>query len=342
MKKVLFIVTKSENGGAQTWVKEQIEILQGLHDVYLVTDEEGWLVQNTQVKKYFTNIKIRKKFSLSFLIQFSNFLKENNIDLIVASSANAGIYSRLSKLLYRTKIIYVGHGWSSVYNGGKLKKLYMGIENFLSKYTESILCVSAADYNRARDEIGIDEKKLKVIRSKIMPMEKKSERQNNEKLKILSVARFRLPKRNDLLIQSMKNIDADLYLVGDGPLRKNLEKQNNNKNIHFLGEIDGFNEFYKYDIFVLISDSEALGLSAVEAMSAGLPLVLSNVGGCPELIDNNGVLVENNADSITDGIKKAIKQRRDFSNKSLELFENEFDLIKNKYIYIDYYHSILN
>lgn len=339
MKKVLFILTKSENGGAQKWVKEQIEILKDDFEVYIVTDEEGWLIKNTTTKAFLTDMNIRKKFSLSFLLKFSKFVKDNDIDLIIASSANAGIYSRLSKLFYKTKVIYVGHGWSSIYNGGKLKWLYTSIEKFLSYFTESILCVSESDYKRAKNEIGIDEKKLKLIKNKIIPMKRKDDQSQNNPVKILSVARFRYPKRNDLLIKAMQYIDAELFLVGDGPLRKEYEKVKSNK-IHFLGEIDGFNEFYKYDIFVLISDSEGLPLSAIEAMSAGLPLVLSNVGGCPELIDGNGILVNNHVNSIYNGILSAIRKSKEYSKKSLINFNQEFNLINFKQEYIDYYTKI--
>lgn len=339
MNKILFVITKSENGGAQKWVKEQTEIAKDSFDVYLATDEEGWLVKNTKVKAYLTDSRIRKKFSFSYLLIFSKFLKENQIDIIVASSANAGIYSRLSKLFYRTKVIYVGHGWSSIYNGGKLKWFYTGIEKLLSFMTDSILCVSQSDYARAKDEIGINEKKLKLIPNKIMPMRRREEVMTHSKIKVLSVARFREPKRVDLLIKAMKNIDSELYLVGDGPLRKEYEAISNEE-VHFLGEVDGFDEFYKYDIFILISDSEGLPLSAIEAMSARLPLVLSNVGGCPELIEGNGVLVENTILSIEEGIILSINNINKYSDKSLEIFNKKYNLFKLKEIYIEYYKKI--
>ncbi len=339
MKKILFIVTKSENGGAQKWVKEQVEILKDEFEVYIATDEEGWLIQNTKVKSYLTDMNIRKKFSFSFYLKFLKFIKNNQIDLIVASSANAGIYSRLSKLLFKSKIIYVGHGWSSVYNGGKLTWLYTGIEKYLSYLTESVLCVSESDYARAKDVIRIDEKKLKLIKNKIIPMKNKQGSAKHSTIKVLSVARFRLPKRVDLLISAVKNIDAELYLVGDGPLRNEYETISNDR-VHFLGEVDGFDNFDKYDIFTLVSDSEGLPLSAIEAMSAGLPLVLSNVGGCPELIKENGVLVENNISDISNGIIECINNIGVYSKNSKNLFDTEFDLMKNKSIYIEYYKEI--
>ena len=125
MKNILFIVTKSENGGAQKWTKEQIEICSTFFECFLATDTDDWLTRNVIVKKNFLDILIYKRFSLKYLFKLSKFIQENNINMIIASSANAGIYARLVKLLNPTiKVIYVSHGWSSIYNGGKLKFLY--------------------------------------------------------------------------------------------------------------------------------------------------------------------------------------------------------------------------
>jgi glycosyltransferase involved in cell wall biosynthesis len=339
MKKILFIVTKSENGGAQKWIKEQIEILKDEYELFLVADEEGWLVKNTQVSKILTSKDIYQRFSLRFFIKFIKFIKFNKIDLIVASSANAGIYSRLVKLFHRCKVIYVSHGWSSVYNGGRLTRLYAFIEKQLSKLSDSILCISESDYKKAKDIIGIETGRLKLIPNKIFPMQKKINR-GDTRLKLLIVARLRYPKRVDLLIESLNDLDIDLFIVGDGPLMIEMEKYKVQKNIHFLGEVDGFSNFKNYDIFALISESEGLPLSALEAMSAGLPLILSNVGGCSELIYDNGVLVENNIDDIHNGIIKTIQNIENYSLNSKLLFDRKFNLSKNKVDYISFYKDI--
>jgi glycosyltransferase involved in cell wall biosynthesis len=343
-KKILFIITKSENGGAQTWVKEQIDILKDSYRVYIATDEEGWLIKASYKDDYMVDKRIKKIFSFSYLYKLSKFIKKHKIDLIVANTANAGVYGRLSQLFYETKVIYVGHGWSSIYNGGKLTFVYTAIERYLSYITDSVLCVSDSDYKKAYKNIGIDRKKLKLIKNKILPLKRAdfSNRDSGQKERIVMVARFRNPKRQDLIVKAIKKMDnAELYLVGDGPTKREFEHIDSEK-IHFLGEVDGFDEFYKYDIFALISDSEGLPLSAVEAMSAGLPLVLSNVGGCPELIDGNGVLVDNSVDSIVKGLQEAIDKKLEFSKRSLEIFDQEFNLEKFSKVYLDYYGTILD
>lgn len=343
MKKVLFMVTKSENGGAQKWSKEQIEICSEDFNCYLATDENGWLSQNVKVKNKYLSTLIKKRLSLRYLLDLNKFIKENNIDLIIASSANAGIYSRLIKILNRSvKIIYVSHGWSSIYNGGKLAFLYTFIEKQLSKISDSILCISKQDYQNAQDIIGIEKNKLKWITNKIFSLNKNKDFKETKKIKLLSVARLTSPKRIDLIINATKNIDnLELYIVGDGILRNSLEAIKH-KNVFFLGEIDAFDDFAAYDIFTLISESEGLPLSALEAMDAEMPLILSDVGGCSELIENNGVLTNNNVDEIKKAIELCIVNKTTYSKQSKDNFNKKFDLELNKSIYLEYYNKILN
>ena len=103
MKNILFIVTKSQNGGAQKWTKEQIEICSNNFKCFLATDENGWLSQNIKVQDKFLNKLIYIRFSFSYFLELNKFLKSNDIDLIVSSSANAGIYSRIVKLFNKKK-----------------------------------------------------------------------------------------------------------------------------------------------------------------------------------------------------------------------------------------------
>lgn len=344
MKNILFMVTKSQNGGAQKWTKEQIEICSKDFRCFLATDQDGWLSKNVDVKDKFLNNLIHKRFSSSYLLELNKFIKNNEIDLIISSSANAGIYSRLIKLLNKKiKVIYVSHGWSSIYNGGKLAFLYTFIEKQLSKMSDSILCISKKDFENAQNIIEINENKLKWITNKIYPTKNNEiiERQDKT-IKLLTVARLESPKRVDLLIEATKDLDnIELHIVGDGSQRNYLESIKH-KNVIFNGEIDGFNDFKNYDIFALISDSEGLPLSALEAMSSELPIVLSDVGGCFELIDENGILIKNNVDEIKNAIINTISNKNKFSTNSINLFNSKYNLELNKNIYISYYKDILN
>lgn len=339
---ILFLVTKSEIGGAQKWTKEQIEICSHEFNCFLATDKPGWLSENAAAKAIYLNADIYRRLSLSYLFSLYKFVKTNDINLIVASSANAGIYARLIKLLHHNvKVIYVSHGWSAIYNGGKLKAFYIFVERQLAKISDSILCVSTEDYNNAKQIIRIDNRKLHIIVNKIFPIKSTKERNaDSSAINILMVARLAPPKRADLLINACKDIDVNLHIIGDGILKNTLQELPI-KNVVFHGEVPNFSNFNSYDIFALISDSEGLPISALEAMSAGMPLILSNVGGCAELINNNGMLVKNNINDIKSGIIACLKNLEIFCANSVTLFRSKFDLEQHKDEYINYYKKFI-
>ena len=305
-KKIAIVITKSEIGGAQTWALELYNILKNFFDVYLITSEKGWLTEHFPIKNIFIIPELASIKKPSCIFKISKILKENNIDTVISNSANAGLYSRLAKILKPHNHIYVSHGWSCIYNGGKFKIIFCLIEKLLSFITNTILCVSERDKKNAIDIIGINKNKISVIKNRISPLKRKEN--INERLKALFVGRLTHPKRADLFIEAAKRQPfIDFYIVGDGPLLESLKSQYSDtyKNIFFLGEISNFNTYCDFDIFVLCSDSEGLPMSAIEAGSAGLPLILSDVGGCSELIyysnnKSNGLLIKNNVDNLSE------------------------------------------
>ncbi|WGO83648.1 glycosyltransferase [Arsenophonus apicola] len=329
-KKIVFVVTKSGIGGAQTWIYELKKIIQPYYDIYLIVSEHGWLTDKFDKNKVKIIPDIIKFFSFKASYKIAKYLKTISADVIISNSANAGVHARLSKLLYNHKHIYVSHGWSCIYNGGKFKKLFCFIEKTFSSITDCILCVSNRDSNNAINIIGIDEKKISIIRNSISPLTCKVTK--NKRKKIIFLGRLVHPKRPDLFIHASKYFpDADFYLVGDGPQKYLFEgKENKRNNLFFLGEIKNFNSFHEYDIFILCSDSEGLPMSALEAASAGLPLLLSNVGGCAELIFSkdgisNGLLFENTLDSLNCAIKNMLDDYDIFLHKAQSL-RAEFDI----------------
>ncbi|EOI2317005.1 glycosyltransferase [Proteus mirabilis] len=338
-KKIAIVITKSEIGGAQTWVVELYNILKPIFDVYLITSEKGWLTMHFPIKNTFIIPELASAKKPSCILEISKILKKNNIDTVISNSANAGLYSRLAKLLKPHYHIYVSHGWSCIYNGGKFKHIFCLVEKLLSKITDTILCVSERDKKNAIDIIGINKKRIHVIKNKISPLREK--KIINTRLKALFVGRMVHPKRADLFIKAAKKSpDIDFYLIGDGPQLKNLKSQcvDKDKNIFFLGEINNFNSYCDFDIFVLCSDSEGLPMSAIEAGSAGLPLILSDVGGCSELIyssnnKSNGLLINNNVDELLEALTKISENYSEYYNwAKYTRYQFDINSVSHEYI----------
>lgn len=121
--------------------------------------------------------------------------------------------------------------------------------------------------------------------------------QGNRKV-ILFVGRLVEKKGVTYLIEAMRQVNAKLIIVGDGPLREKLMQQalDLKDRVEFLGakthkELPVI--YASADIFVAPSvtasdgDKEGLGLVLLEAMASGLPVIGSNSGGIPEIVKNN-------------------------------------------------------
>ncbi|EFF3582996.1 glycosyltransferase [Escherichia coli] len=310
-KRLVFIITKSEVGGAQKWVSEQKLLLEDKYDTFLITSCTGWLTDNFSPDKVFfvpalTNIK-----KISNLFSIAKILRMLKADIVVSNSANAGLYARLAKIIWKHRSIYVSHGWSCIYNGGRAKKILCFIERFLSFFSDAILCVSENDKDNALNIIGIKESKLKLIKNATFPTNKEKNFWHimPKVLRLVFVGRMTHPKRPDLLAETLsRKKDVELFLVGGGEYLERLKNiYKNYDNIHFVGEIKDFNNYDDYDAFILVSESEGLPMSAIEAGVTGLPLLLSDVGGCHELIGEyegkyNGVLFNNNINDISRAI----------------------------------------
>jgi N-acetyl-alpha-D-glucosaminyl L-malate synthase BshA len=173
---------------------------------------------------------------------------------------------------------------------------------------------------------------------------------------LVHVSNFRKVKRvtdTILILQHIKKkLPAKLLLVGDGPDRSECERLarelNLQDDVKFLGKQDNLPEILSAsDLFLMPSQSESFGLSALEAMACGVPVVSSSVGGLPELILQNetGFIaefgdVERMAKYSIDLLKND-RKRKIFSQNSRERAIKQFETSLIVPQYINYYEKIL-
>lgn len=114
---------------------------------------------------------------------------------------------------------------------------------------------------------------------------------DNEKI-ILHTSNFRKVKRVEDVVHIFNKIQASipakLLLIGDGPERHNVELLCRNlgilEHVRFLGKQDALEEILAIgDLFLLPSETESFGLSALEAMACMVPVISTNAGGLPEV-----------------------------------------------------------
>ena len=183
---------------------------------------------------------------------------------------------------------------------------------------------------------------------------------NIDDLLIGHVANFRTPKGHRYLIEAAAKVVAQCHsakflLVGEGTgeLREQAKKQiaesGLEDNVHLLGFRKDVPDLLKcFDIFVLSSISEGLPLSVVEAMGAGLPIVATDVGGLPELVDDgkNGFLVPTrDSEKLADALLTLLRDNdlRDKMGKaSREIADQKFSIDNMISHYQGLYREILS
>jgi len=116
---------------------------------------------------------------------------------------------------------------------------------------------------------------------------------------ILSVGRLRFVKGHDVLIEAVRKIYEEqsglqfhLLIIGEGPLREDYEASIGSLPITITGFRTDVQDFYhSADLYCQPSRSEGLPNAVIEAMSCGLPIVATDVGGMGELVTGaNGLL----------------------------------------------------
>lgn len=314
------MISKSEIGGAQYWVANFITSLDMKNfEVVLITNQPGWLSDRlTSLNIRTIYIEDLDKIKVTNFLKVYNQLLKINADCVIANSAFAGFYGRVCGYLVGVPAVYVSHGWSALYTKSKISLIYKVLENLLSWLSREIWCVSIADMAKAKSRLRINEKKLRHVKLKI-PDVQPDGRVNDDK-SCLFVARFCQPKRGDILIQAINEIGCQLVAYGDGALKEEWSDLDKKNLVEFKGFAPVVPYSQKFGIYALISDSEGLPVSAIEAMRAGMPLVLSNVGGCAELIDGNGFAVNNSIKEVAQALETTYAKYEIFSHKSRNNF----------------------
>jgi glycosyltransferase involved in cell wall biosynthesis len=213
-------------------------------------------------------------------------------DIVSTHSSKAGIIGRVAARLADTPCLYTVHGWAfNTRTPQPMRLVYQGIERGTGLLSSRIICVS--DFDRALGQRGgISAKKLTTVHNGLPDIEPEfiARHEHDREPRFISVARFAEPKDFPTLISAMRGLcGVHLDLVGDGPLfeeMRALAKALGVANrVHFLGRRNDVPALLAAaDGFVLSSHSEGFPISTLEAMRAGLPVIVSNVGGAPEAV----------------------------------------------------------
>lgn len=150
---------------------------------------------------------------------------------------------------------------------------------------------------------------------------------------LIAVGRLAPEKGLDRLIRTSSRLCAegffhDLWIVGDGPERQNLEALVSQEHAENSAKLLGYQENpYPFmraaDVYVCSSHYEGMSTTVIESLLLGLPIITTDCGGMQELLGDSeyGLIVENNEDSLYKGIKRILendKLRNNYARKAVE------------------------
>ena len=197
------------------------------------------------------------------------------------------------------------------------------INRFLIKslYSKANLCLSNSHGNMKDLKDNFNVTNLAYIHNPfnlemIETMSKKEIEIEKKRFTFVTVGRLDKGKNHKLIIDAIKDIDADLWIIGDGELKEEIQsyiKQHNlNHKVYLLGKKENpFAYIFKADCFVFASNHEGFPNVLVEALACGLPIISTDcLSGPREILAPNSDVsfqLENNIELAEYGILTPIK-----------------------------------
>lgn len=241
-------------------------------------------------------------------------------DIIHAHSSKAGMHARLLSFFLHIPCVYTVHGWGwrGLNPFGAI--LVRCIERILSRVSlQKYIYVAASVERDAIEVLNIPKKKGSVIYNGINPLRSPRAIPTNC-LKIIMPARVSAAKDHESLIRAFEQLSFPSRLILCGAETDSKDFMQNIQiwaprrycEIDCLGVVEDMETLLgSCDVLALISNFEALPISIIEAMSLGMAIIGTNIGGVPELIINEstGLLVDS---KDIKGIKNALSRINDF------------------------------
>ncbi len=318
----------------------------------------------------------RRSFSprsdITAFFQLLYYFRKEKFDIVHTHTPKPEIYGQLAAKLAGVPIIIdTLHGFDLSTDVSWLqKKIFIFLQRFVTKCSDVIFTVSKAVIQRATEEkickpnllkyLGrdIDTERFNPQRfSKEFILNKKKKLGINPRKKIIGIVARLVEEKGYLeLFESFKNIldkfpNTLLLSIGpEEPEKKDainpaiVKKYNIQKNVMFLGERSDIDEIYPLmDIFVLPTHREGVGASILEASAMERPVIATDIGGCPEAVEDGrtGILIPlKNVEKLTKAIlylfnnPKKAKEMGILGRKKISREFNEkliFDILKTEY-----------
>lgn len=313
--KVLFLITKSNLGGAQCYV---FDLATGLpkvnYEVTVAAGGSGSLLsklEQTDVKivpipALVRDLSLLKE--LRSIWQIAMIIRQIDPDILHINSSKAGGYGAfLGRLLGVPLVIFTAHGWAFNERRPWWQRIILKCLHWITVlFSHQTICVSEAlksqmtwpgttrklrvVHNGRTVSNWLDRYDARVKITKRCPALGTYEHDPWS----VTVGELHPTKQHEVTITALKEVvkthsTLRHIIIGAGEKQSELEALtktlNLTEHVFFLGSVEDAPMYLKaFDLFALTSRSEAFGLVIIEAAQAGLPIIASSVGGIPEIV----------------------------------------------------------
>jgi len=299
---ILYLINHAGKGGSEKYVKSMAEYAAAIgNNIFFSYNEDGPLVSVMDViSKDIFRLEMKSPLDFKSAKTVANYCKTNKIDLIHTQFARENYIAILSKKLYGNKAALIHTCHINTYNNllrQIMNKIFMGANN-------KIIAVCTSMY-RLLISNGYPADKVQLVYNGIHYREDFEKPETRAKpFTFITLARLSEEKGIFFLLESAKELSQkgkafNLVIAGDGPLYEDAKEfinKNKLSEIIFLpGYCDNAKELLlNANCFINSSSSEALSFAILEAMESGLPIIATNVGGNPDIVNDkngNGLLV---------------------------------------------------
>lgn len=331
MIRILHTIDTTGPGGAETVF---INLVKGLdkNRFYSIAAIKGpgWVcdtLRSNGIEPIF--IPAKGGFNIQYLYRLIRIIRDHKIDVIQSHLLGSNLYCSLAGLICRVPVVSTFHGFVDTSGLERLVGLKFKILNLGSS---QIVFVSDKLREHYTERYGVDSQKSMTIyngvdTSVFFPKKDSSLRTelniNKQHILIGAVGNIRPAKGYDVFLKAAQLIYKEcphcrFLIAGQGSgdlydsllsLRKDLDLEHV---FHMVGfKIDTARVLNNFDIFVLPSTSEGFSISTIEAMSCGLPVVVTRSGGPEEIVVNgiNGMIVECDKEILANAIIECIKNK---------------------------------
>ena len=309
-KKILFVITKSNWGGAQRYVydlatalsKTEFEVSVAFGGTGESGASRGVLAVNLEqrgirchdVKSFMRDVSVVQEFAV--YRELKNIIKEERPDIVHLNSSKAGgIGAIAARLAGIKKIIFTVHGWPFLEDRSTVAKVLIWLASwFTVLLCHKVICISDYDLRIANRMPFIGTRAVRIYNG-IAPMSFGT----GEKIrgafppgaKITGTVGELTHNKNQIaLIEEAKNnTDMFVAIVGGGEdmgmLYEKIEEYELQNRVKLFGFIPVQEALKGFNVFVLPSLKEGLPYVLLEAKTAGLPIIANRVGGVGEILD---------------------------------------------------------